>query len=647
MKLFKPGNIGNLSIKNRIIMAPMGFGGLGETDGRLSQRVIDYYVARAKGGTGLIITGVARVSRRIEQFLNVPLLYHPMIDNIVYTSRLSDLAEAVHDFGTKIAIQLTAGFGRVTTHYLLKDAGAVAPSILPCFYNPDISARELTKQEIEGLVKDFESGAEIIRSSGIDAVELHAHEGYLFDQFQTALWNKRTDKYGGNIEGRLTFSLEVIDAIKKGAGTDFPIIYRFGLTHYLNGGREIDEGLDIARRLEAAGVDALHIDAGCYENWYWPHPPTYLPPGCMVEMAEKVKKQVKIPVIAVGKLGYPEIAEEILLDEKADFIALGRPLLADPEWPRKVKEGRFEDICPCIGDHEGCLGRVRERKSISCTVNPSTGMEKEFAIKLAEKKKSVLIVGGGPGGMEAAMVAKLRGHEVTLWEKNDTLGGNLIPASVPDFKQDYRDLIKYFSTQIKKLGVTVELKKEATPDLIKQMKPDVTIIATGATPVIPEIPGISRKKVITAPELLLSKEEIVDPVVVVGGGVVGCETSLYLAQKGNRIKILEILDSIATDMFSANRMYLLKLIADTNVGTITGAKILEITEEGVLFQGKGGKDFVEANTIVLAVGLRPNKQLLEILGNDVSEVYAIGDCVKPRKVYNAIREGFRTAHLIC
>ena len=643
MKLFEPGKIGKLSIKNRILMCPMGVGGLEEPQGGLSQRGIDYYVARAKGGTGLIITGLTRVSREIEPPLEDKLI----IDSKTCVTWLNELAEAVHDYGAKVAIQLTAGLGRVATLDLLKIAGAVAPSALPAFEDPTIMTRELSTEEIERLVHAFEFSAEILRLAGIDAVELHGHEGYLFDQFMTALWNKRTDKYGGDLEGRLRFPVEVIEAIKRGAGADFPVIFRFGLKHYIDGGREVEEGLEIARRLEAAGADAFEVDAGCYETWYWAHPPTTLPPGCMVDMAQMAKRVVKVPVIAVGKLGYPELAERVLQEGKADFICLGRALLADPEWPNKVKKGRLEDIRPCIGCHEGCLKRVFDVKYLSCAVNPATGMEREFTIKPAEKKKSVLVVGGGASGMEAARVTALGGHKVTLWEKGDALGGNLIPASIPDFKQDYRRLINFLSTQIKKLDVTIELAKEATTELILEMKPDVVFIATGSTSIVPEIPGVGKKMVVTAVDLLLGKREAGKSVVVVGGGLIGCETALYLAQKGKKLTIVEMLDGVMLDMYSANRMHLLKLLADANVSILTETKCLEIRDNGITIADKYGKrSTLEADTAVLAVGLKSTEGLLEALKDKIPEVYAIGDCVEPRKVINAIWEGFRTARLV-
>lgn len=643
MKLFEPGNIGKLSLKNRIVMAPMGTR-FEEPDGRWSPRAIDYYIARAKGGTGLIITASSRVNRRTEGSV-MSLANCLMVDNEMYISRLNELAEAVHDYGAKISVQLLADAGR-TARGRTRD-GIAAPSAVPYFWNTSIMTREMTIEEIERLVQAFELAAKIVSEAGIDCVDIHGHKGGFFDQFMTPLWNRRTDKYGGDLGNRLRFVVEVIQAIKRGAGADFPVTFRYGLTHYLAGGREVDEGIEIARRLEAAGADALLIDAGCEETIYWIHPPTTLPPGCMVDLAAMVKKVVNIPVIAVGKLGYPELAEKVLQEGKADFIALGRPLLADPEWPNKVREGRLEDIRPCIGDNEGCEVRISEHKYLSCTVNPATGMEREFAIKPAEKKKTVLVVGGGPGGMEAARVAALRGHEVALWEKGNALGGNLIPASAPDFKQDYRRLIDYLVTQVNKLEVTIELRKEATPEQVLAMKPDVVFIATGGRPIIPELPGVDKAKVITAIELLSGRKKAGESVVVIGGGVIGSETALYLAQKRKKVTILEILDGIARDMSIDNRLHLLELLGKADMDILTETSVLEITDEGVIVADKHDKrSTLKADTVVLAVGLKPDDRLSEALADKVPEIYTIGDCVAPRKVINAIWEAFRTARLI-
>ena len=325
--LFESGKIGNLSIKNRIVMAPMGITrGLLESDGRISKQGIDYYTERAKGGTGLIISGFCLPTPEIEFG---PLMKRGMVPMLrANTSdvipRLSELAEAVHNHGAKIAIQLSAGFGRVINPLLLSiGLENVAPSRLPNVWDLSKMTRELTTEEVEKLTDSFGNAAEIVAEAKIDAIELHGHEGYMMDQFMTSLWNRRTDKYGGDLDGRLRFVYEIVENIKNKAGKDFPIIFRYAVKHYIEGGRDVSESLEIARRMEWAGVDALHVDTGCYDDWYCPHPPNYQPPGCMVDMAEAVKGVVDIPVITVGKLGYPELADSVLRDEKADFVALG------------------------------------------------------------------------------------------------------------------------------------------------------------------------------------------------------------------------------------------------------------------------------------------------------------------------------------
>ena len=646
MKLFEPGRIGKLHLKNRIIMAAMGPGGLVDPCSRLSKRGIDYYAARAKGGTGLLITGMVRVSREEEQLPNIPWFPRMAVDSRMAITWLSELVEAVHAYGAKIAVQLTAGWGRVIHTELLKKGKAIAPSSQSCFRDLDIIARELSIQEIKNLVKGFESGAEIVRAAGIDAIELHGHEGYLLDQFVTPLWNKRTDEYGGNFDRWLRFPIEVIQAVQKGAGKDFPIIYKIGLKHHIDGGREVEEGLEIIRRLEAAGVHAFDIDAGCYETWYWPHPPTTQPAGCMVDMAEMAKKVVKVPIIAVGKLGYPGLAEKVLAEGKADFIALGRALLADPDWPDKVKGGRTEEIIPCLGDQEGCLRRITTGRYISCTVNPTTGMERDFAITRAPRRRSVLVVGGGPAGMEAAIVAAQRGHDVLLWEKGDVLGGNLIAASAPDFKRDYQWLLNYLTSQVRRAGVRVELRREATPDLIQKTNPEVVLVATGATPILPEIPGLKQEGTVTAIDVLLGRKEVGKSVLILGGGLVGCETALYLARNGKGVTIVEILDHILRDVEAANRSHLLELVKNAEISILRRTKPLEMRNGKIVVEGMGNKVRpLKTDTVVIAIGLKPETRLLEELQGR-PEVYGIGDCVSPRKMIHALWEGFHAARVI-
>jgi 2-enoate reductase len=645
--LFEPGKIGNIETKNRIVMAPMGTTGLVELDGRYSQRGIDYFAARAKGGVGLIITGLMAVDAEIERRAHGPWSLLPRADSPVFIARLNELADAVHDYGAKIAAQLTAGFGRVAKGAVISSGWAIAPSSQPCFWDQSITARGLSLEEVEGLIRAFGAAAGTVKMAGFDAVELHAHEGYLIDQFMTALWNKRTDKYGGNLDGRLTFATEIIASIRKAVGPDFPIIFRMAARHHIEGGRDIDESITMAKRLEEAGVDCLHVDAGCYESWDWAHPPNSMEPALSVDDAAQVKRSVGIPVIAVGRLGYPRLAEETLAGGKADFIALGRSLLADPEWPRKVQEGRLDDIRPCIGDHEACMGRIYfEAKYLSCTVNPQTGMEREYALKPAPEKKSVLIVGGGPAGMEAARIAALRGHDVTLWERQGRLGGNLIAAAVPAFKSDIGSLLTFLSSQVNKVGVHIELNKEATPELIAGKNPDEVIIATGARHVIPEIPGTDNERIATATDLFLGKEQPGEKVVVVGGGMIGCEAALWLAQKGMKVTVIEMLEDVMTDVFHANRQHMLRLLSELSVAIRKGTRLLEVGRAGIVVKNAGGKEEIEADTVVLAVGLRPVTELIDALKGTFYPVHAIGDCVSPRRIKGAVWDAFRLAQRI-
>jgi 2-enoate reductase len=646
MKLLEPGKIGNLSLKNRIVMASMAHGLL-ERGGDITQRAIDYYSVRAKGGTGLIVTGATLVSRAIEYSPDIPGLWG-MLDSKTNLIMYRRLAEAVHRYeGARVAVQLLPGSGYFAHPDFVKAIGVVGASPLPSLWNPNVLAHELTIEEIDQLVQAMATASALARDAGMDGIEINGHSGYILDEFMTELWNKRTDQYGGSLDNRMRFPVEVIQAIKKKAGADYPIIYKIALNHYLEDGRQNEEGVEICRRLEAAGVDCLCIDAGCHLQPELSPPVTTTPRGIWVDLAEMVKKSVSIPVMAVGKLGYPELAEKVLKEGKADFIALGRPLLADPEWVNKLQAGKQQDICPCIGDLEGCTVYLDTGHHICCTVNPATGREIECALKPAENRKSVLVIGGGPGGMEAARVAALRGHNVTLWEKNNTLGGNLIPASALELKQDYRLLMNYLSSQIKKLGVIIKLKKEATPELVQQAKPDVVILATGSDPIVFEIPGIEKAKVVTALDVLLGKKEVGKSVIVVGGGLVGCETSLYLAQKGKKVTIIEILDSAMRDVFIANRVHMLSLLADAKVEIFTDSKILEITDEGAITADKNGnKRNLEAVSVVLALGLKSKEDLSSALKDKVPEVYTVGDCVKPRMVINAIWDGFHIARRI-
>ncbi|UCC59853.1 MAG: FAD-dependent oxidoreductase, partial [Dehalococcoidia bacterium] len=384
------------------------------------------------------------------------------------------------------------------------------------------------------------------------------------------------------------------------------------------------------------------------DNWYWPHPPLFQPPGGMVHVADVVKQAVRIPVITVGRLGYPDLAERVLREGKADFIALGRPLLADPEWPLKAKEGRKEDIRPCIGCHDGCLGRIVHVHPLSCAVNPATGNERELEILPAERKKSVLVIGGGIAGMEATRVAALRGHSVTLYEKRDQLGGHLVEGSVPEFKNDVRLLIEYYLTQLKKLNVKIELNKEAIPELMQKIECEVMVVATGSMPVVPDIPGIEKDTVVSAIDVLAGGGQVGEDVLVAGGGLVGCEVAVYLAQKGRRVTVVEMQGEILPRVFEANKQYLHKMLTENGVRVLTNTALARITDEGAILVNKIHRYEAEvaADTVVLAVGLKPRDDVVRHLECRAVELYHVGDCREPGRIMDAIWGAFETLRTV-
>ncbi len=644
MKLFSKGTIGEMELKNRIVMTPMGIYGLPSADGNLTDRGIAFYTARARGGTGLIIPTATFASKLFEEFVSVVYI----MDSIDKALRWSELVEHVHAYGAKLAIQLSPGLGRINSDYLHNPHRIpVSASPVPAFWSPWVNCRPLEKNEIRTMVESFGKAAYLAKGAGVDAIEIHGYGGYLIDQFATALWNKREDEYGGDLEGRMRFPLELIKSVRDMCGKDFPIIYKFTPVHTIEGGRELPEGIEIAKMLEEAGVDALHVDVGCYEAWHRTIPPVYQPPACQIDIAQAIKKEVSIPVIAHGKLGIPEMAEDVLEEGKADFIGLGRSLLSDPEWANKVKEGRIEDITPCIGCSEGCFSRGFEGKYASCAVNPQCAKETEYPILPAEKPKFVLVLGGGPGGMESSIIAAKRGHRVELWEKEAELGGTLIPASVPEFKMEIRRFIEHKKAQLAKEGVKVKLRKKASADEIISALPDTVIIATGGEPIIPNLPGAKGKNVFTAIEALKGGQELGNRVVVAGGGLVGCETAVHLAQQGKEVLIIEMEDRLLPEpIFILNYKNLMELIEKSGCEVMLSAKLLEIDEEGVIVETFGERKHIDCDSVVLALGFQPIDVEVEKLEGKIEEIFVIGDARKPRKVLNAVWEGFHTARVI-
>ncbi|MDK2785271.1 MAG: 2-enoate reductase [Bacillota bacterium] len=645
--LFTPGRIGRLELKNRIVMAPMGNIGMCELDGRPSEQMIEYYVERARGGAGLLITGLVLPSYRLEPLLaEEKWALLPRIDGLPFLFRWRELVKRVHAYGAKIALQLTAGFGRVLVPQFAQGK-MVGVSALRNYWDPRQTLRELTTEEIDEFIKDFAKAAYLAREAGFDAIELHGHEGYLMDQFTSPLWNKRTDKFGGDLLGRLTFPIEIIKAIRQAVGDSLPIIYRYDLTHNLPGGRSEEEGLKMGQILESVGVDAFDVDKGTYDNWYWPHPPVYQPRACMADAATKLKQVVKVPVMAVGKLGYPDVAEGLLAENKADFIILGRALLADPEWPNKVRRGAVDDIRPCIGDQEACIGALARGEHLSCAVNPACARERQYRLTPAATLKKVVVIGGGPAGMEAALVASKRGHRVILYEKAGELGGQLIPAGRPSFKSDVELYRQYLIRQVNKAGIEVRLGQEASASTVAADAPDVVICALGMIENVPPVPGMDLPHVVMAKDVLLGKKEAGKTVVVVGGGAVGCETALFLAQQGKSVTIVEMLPKVMPDVMHANREMLLMLLKEAGVRILTEHVVDAVTTDEVVTLTKNWRrETLPADSVVIAVGGRPNNKLYQELASLHPEVYNIGDSLKPGRVLEAVLSAYEVARQI-
>ena len=624
--LFEPVRIGRVEIKNRIALAPMGTGSiLVDSEGKLGPRGVEYYLERCRGGVGLIISHASKVENEIDPLkkgAGFPLVTHAV------EGPFAELADAAHAFGTKIFVQLSAGFGRTAHPRILREK-PVSASVNPNYWDPTIICREVTTEEVERLVKAFGPAAELLAECGIDGIELHGHEGYLFDQFTTAVWNRRTDKYGGELADRLNFPVEVLQEIKRRVGKSFPVQYRFGLKHYMKGlrsgalpgekyveaGRDVEEGLKMARMLEEAGFDALHVDAGCYDSWYWAHPPGYQKYGCMVDMAAEVRKVVKIPVIAVGRLDVPELAEKVIAEGKADLVAIGRGFLSDPHWAKKVEEGRQKHIRPCVGCHDGCMGRLVVGKPTSCAVNPASGRERDYALTPANPPKKVMVIGGGVAGMEAGRVAALRGHKVVIYEKTDELGGHVREAVSMPFKVGEQKLLDWYQTELGDLRVEIRLKTEVTSELIHKNNPDAVIVATGSKYIRLNVPGADRPNVISACDFLSGKTQVGQRVLVIGGGQVGCEMSLWLSQQGKKVTVVEKLDDLlmGRPIPWMNRVMLLDLLKFHKVDMMTNYSLSEVTDKGAVLSHKDSRrETLPADTVIIAVGLESEQRNLSL-----------------------------------
>ena len=661
--LFEPVKICSVEINNRFAMAPMGPAGMSDYKGVFNQRGVDFYVERAKGGAGLIITGTMTIENEIER--RDPHMPYPTLNPKEFIRAARIMNERVHAYGTKIFAQLTAGFGRALKPFMLEEnAELVSSSMNPNKWIPEMMTREITAKEIKSIVKAFGANARICQMCGFDGVQIHAvHEGYLLDQFTMPLFNRRTDKYGGSLENRIRFAREIVEEIKSVCGADFPVIVRYSPKHFIKGlrkgalpdeqfeekGRDLyDEGIEMAKLLEKSGYDAFDVDVGSYDSWYWSHPPMYHEDGMYLKYSEELKKHLSTPIITAGRMDDPDFASSAISSGKTDMIGLARPLLADPYLPRKIKEDKLEDIRPCLSCHEGCLKRMHTL--LSCAVNPGAGRESELKIERVLQQKKVVVAGGGIAGCEAARVCALRGHAVTVYEKNTALGGNIIPGGAPPFKANDRKLIKWYEGQLNKLGVKLLLNTSATSDAIKEEAPDTLIIATGSTPKTLKIPGSENKNVITASDALLGKAEMAGDILIIGGGLVGCETALWLAKKGKKVTIIEALEDILytgeTVYIGPNEQMLRDLLEFYKVEIITNATVKEVTGGDAVICAAEGERTVRAETIILAIGYEPDDALYNELKNTSYETYLLGDCKGVKNIMSAIWDSNEVARFI-
>jgi len=638
-KLLEPVKVGPVLLRNRMVMAPM------ETmhnhaDGSVSQDMVDYYVERAKGGIGLIVVQNSAVDTIASRSTYRQLCINS--DHLI--PGLAKLAEACKLEGAAMVIQLGHG-GRQTRPTINPEVQIVAASPVPLDVPGQplgVVPKEMTLEEIEEVQDAFANAARRAKMAGLDGVEIHGAHGYLIGGFISPKTNRRMDKYGGPLANRARFALEIIAKVRAMVGQDFMVGFRMSADEFTPGGLTLDEAAPYAKLIADAGVDYIHVSAGTYESRPHLFPIMYYGRGHLLHLADDIKRVVKnVPIIAVGSLDVA-MGERALQEGKADLIAFGRGLLADPELPNKLASNKIEDVRPCILGNEGCTNRIGQGRPLRCEVNPAVGREAAFRMTPVAKKKKVMVIGGGIAGMEAARTAALRGHEVTLIEKSDRLGGHLIAASVPKFKRTLKELLIWAEKQVNKDNIKIQLNTEATPNLVKEVKPDVLIVAVGSACKTLSVPGGDKPTVVMGTEVLLGQKKPGDEVVVVGGGTVGSEAALYIAEElKKKVTIVEMLDDILIGHELLNKTLLKERLQAAGVTIHTGWILREVRDRGVVCEDKSWQtQKIPVDTVAMCTGLEARKDVVEKFRGLAPEVYVIGDCAEARRIYNAFEDAW-------
>lgn len=633
--MFQPIQIGPMTVANRFVMSPMG-NNFANTDGTMSERSASYYGARAKGGFGLITFEATVVYKEAKGGPRKPCLY----DDSTVSSFQAAIA-ACHQAGAKVSIQMQhAGPEGNTkiTGYPLKAASAIPAS---CGRE---TPEAITKEELYRLIECYGDAAVRAKKAGADAVEIHCAHGYLVSTFISARTNKRVDEFGGSFENRMRLPKLIIENIRKKAGDSLAILCRINATDDVEGGQTAQDAAAVASYLEKeCGVDGLHLSRAVHLHDECMWAPSLIHGGFSADYVTEIKRAVSVPIITVGRYTEPQFAELMIAEGRADLVAFGRQSIADPEMPNKAKAGRLDLMNPCIGCLQGCVPNMFKGEPITCLVNPLAGREADF--KPAQTKKNVMVIGGGPGGLYAAFTAAQRGHAVTLYEKGDILGGNMRLAAYPPGKGDITNMVRSYIAKCEEYGVKMVMNTEVTPAMVAEAKPDAVIVATGSNPLVLPIPGINDTGVIHAGDLLDGKAAVGKKVLVVGGGMVGCEVADFLGELGHEVTVIELRDQLGPDVIPEHRKFLMKDFDTYKVQGVTGAKVAQFFTDGVSYTlADGTEGRLEGfDNVVLAMGYRNNDTISEEIKKIVAETYVIGDAVKARKALDATAEGLNAA----